>query len=95
MAFSARTRATPPPGTTPSSTAARGCVQGVFDAGLLFLHFDPRLRHRPLITGNTAGELGNALLEFFLVIVAGRFFDLLTDAVDPAFDIGTPCRRRR
>src|SRR5882724_6501428 len=61
-------------------------VQCVFDAGLLFLHFDFG-RGTDFDHGNTAGELGNALLEFFLVIVRGRFLDLLTDAVDSALDV--------
>ena len=46
-----------------------GGVQGVFDAGLLFLHFDfggsADLDH-----GNAAGQLGHALLQLFAVVVA-------------------------
>src|SRR5665213_3916063 len=58
----------------------------VFDARLLFLHFDfgggTDFDH-----GHTAGELGNALLQFFLVIVRGRFLDLSANAVDAALDV--------
>jgi len=46
----ARMSATPPPGTTPSSTGRTRCMQSVFDAGLLFLHFDFGCRARTLIT---------------------------------------------
>src|SRR5882672_2722450 len=63
-----------------------GCVQSIFDAGLLFLHFDLG-RSTDLDQGYTARELGHALLQFFLVIVGGRFFDLLANALDPAFDV--------
>src|SRR6202789_2059285 len=78
-----------------SDTAARdhalfdgrtGCVQSVLDAGLLFLHFDfgggTDLDH-----GHAAGELGNALLQLFLVVVGSRFLDLLADALDAALDV--------
>src|SRR5258708_6435991 len=61
-------------------------VQCVFDAGLLFLHFDFG-RGTDFDHGNATGELGNALLEFFLVIVRGRFLDLRTDTLDPALDV--------
>src|ERR1700681_3440103 len=63
-----------------------GRVQCVFDAGLLFLHFDFG-RSTDLDHGNTAGELGNALLEFFLVVIGGRFLDLLTNALDASLDV--------
>src|SRR5690606_28485460 len=76
------------------NTAARnntlfdGCarsVQGVFDAGFLFLHFDfggsTNANH-----GNTACQLGNALLQFLAVVVRSRFFDLNADLLDASFD---------
>ena len=60
-----------------------GGVQRVFDAGLLFLHFDfgrgADLDHR-----HAAGQLGHALLQLFLVVVAGGFFDLLADLIPRA-----------
>ena len=72
MACLARSSATPPPGTTPSSTAARVACKGVFDAGLLFLHFDfggsTDANH-----GNAAGQLGHALLQLLAVVVRGGF----------------------
>src|SRR4051812_5470707 len=61
-------------------------VQRVFDAGLLLFHFDlggsANLDH-----GNTAGELRNALLQFFLVVVRGGFFSLRTDRFDATLDV--------
>ena len=60
-------------------------MQSVFDAGLLFLHFDfggsTDLDHC-----NTAGQLGLALLQLFLVVVRGRLFDLLVDLGDATLD---------
>src|SRR5690606_41225287 len=62
-----------------------GRVPGVFDAGLLFLHFDfggsTDADH-----GNTAGQLGHALLQFFTVVVRGGFLDLDADLLDAGFD---------
>src|SRR6185369_14475704 len=64
-----------------------GRVQGVFDTRLLFLHLglgggtDLDQRH-------AAGELGHALLELFLVVVAGRFLDLDADLLDARLDVG-------
>jgi hypothetical protein len=53
-------------------------VQGVFDAGFLLFHFDfgsgANFDH-----SNTASQFGDALLQFFFVVVAGRFFDLLAN----------------
>src|SRR6188768_4521600 len=63
-----------------------GRVQRVFDAGLLFLHFDlggsANLDH-----GNATGELGNTLLELLLVVVRSGFFSLLTDRLDARLDV--------
>src|SRR6185503_1099765 len=63
-----------------------GRVQRVFDAGLLLFHFDlggsANLDH-----GNTAGELGNTLLELLLVVVRRGFFSLLTDRIDARLDV--------
>src|SRR6185436_4817773 len=63
-----------------------GRVQRVFDAGLLFLHLDlggsADLDHR-----DTAGELGNTLLQLLLVVVRGGFFSLLADRLDARLDV--------
>jgi hypothetical protein len=61
-------------------------VQGVLHACLLLLHlnfggctdFDQR---------DTAGELRDTLLELLLVVVAGRFLDLLADRLDAGLDV--------
>src|SRR5688572_22172008 len=62
-----------------------GRVQRVFHAGLLLLHLDfgrgADLDHR-----NTAGELRHALLQLFLVVVAGGFLDLLADRLHARLD---------
>ena len=60
-------------------------MQGVLDAGFLFLHLG--LGGGAYIDdGHTAGELGEALLELLAVVIAGGFLDLTTDLVDPALD---------
>ncbi len=64
-----------------------GGVQGVFDAGLLFLHLDfggsADLDH-----GHAAGQLGHALLQLLAVVVGGGLFDLAADLLDAGFDGG-------
>src|SRR5580658_3106306 len=66
-------------------SCARG-VHSVFDTCLLFLQF--RLGSRADFNdGNAADELGKALLELFLVIVAGGVFDLGADLLHTAFDV--------
>src|SRR5690606_33077281 len=63
-----------------------GRVQGVVDAVLLFLDLDlggpadPDHRH-------PAGELGQAFLQLFAVIVGGGFLDLGPDLVDAAGNV--------
>src|SRR5690606_16304543 len=63
-----------------------GGVQGVFDAGLLFLHLDfggsADLDH-----GHTAGQLGHALLQLLTVVVAGGFLDLDANLLDTGLDV--------
>ena len=39
--------------------------------------------------GNTAGQLGHALLHLFAVVVAGRFFDLHADLLHASFDVSS------
>src|SRR5687768_2842714 len=63
-----------------------GRMQRVLDTGLLFLHLDlgggADLDHR-----NAAGQLRHALLQLFLVVVAGRFVDLHADLLDARLDL--------
>src|SRR3954466_5109775 len=63
-----------------------GRVQRVFDAGLLLFHFDLG-GSADLDHGNTAGELGNTLLQLLLVVVRSGFFSLLTDRLDARLDV--------
>src|SRR6267378_2033570 len=63
-----------------------GGVHSIFDTGLLFLQlgfggcadFDD---------GDAADQLGKALLELFLVVIAGGVFDLRADLLHTAFDV--------
>ena len=64
-----------------------GRVQGVFDAGLLFLHLGLG-RGADVDDGDAAGELGQAFLQLFAVVVRGGFLDLTADLVDAALDVG-------
>ena len=74
-AFSARISATPPPGTTPSSTAARvACSASSTRAFFSFISIS--VDSADLDHGDAAGELGNALLQLLLVVVGGGFLDL-------------------
>src|SRR5580704_2454618 len=60
-------------------------VHGVLDTRLLFLQFGLGGR-ADFDDSNAADELGKALLELFLVIVAGGVFDLRADLLHPAFN---------
>src|SRR6185436_408169 len=63
-----------------------GGVQRVFDAGLLLFHLDLG-GSADLDHGNTAGELGNTLLQLLLVVVRRGFLSLLTDRLDARLDV--------
>src|SRR6476660_8868637 len=84
--FSVRISATPPPGTIPSSTAARVAFSASSRVLLLF-HFDFR-RTTDLDHGNATGELGQPLLQLLLIVVGGGVLDLLLDLGDTALDVG-------
>ncbi len=60
-------------------------MQGVFNAGFLLFHLDlgggANLDHR-----NTAGQLGNALLQFLAIVIGGGVLDLDTDLADTRLD---------
>src|SRR5262245_46696383 len=83
-AFLARSKATPPPATIPSSTAARVALSA--SSTLLFLHFDlgcaADTDHR-----HATGELGQPLLELFPVVVRGGFLYLRLDLLYPPLDV--------
>src|SRR5207302_2791826 len=63
-----------------------GGVHSVFDTGLLFLQFGFG-GCADLDDGDAADQLGKALLELFLVVVAGGVFDLRADLLHTAFDV--------
>src|SRR5690606_28458572 len=76
--------------TARNDTFFDGCassVQGVFNAGFLLFHFDfggsANANH-----GNTASQLGHALLQFFTVVVGSGLFDLNADLFHASFDVG-------
>ena len=61
--------------------------EGVFDAVLLFFQLGlGGCAHTD--DGYAAGQLGQALLQFFLVVIAGALIDLDADLLDAAFDLG-------
>ena len=78
--------ATPPPGTMPSSTAARVAFERVLDAILLLLDFDFR-RAADADHRDAAGKFGQPLLQLLAVVVEDRFLDLLLDLRHPGFDV--------
>src|SRR5262249_48825976 len=90
-AFLARSSATPPPGTMPSSTVApfpgrAGGVERVLGPILLLLPLDlggaADADHR-----NAAREFGEPLLQLLTVVVRGGLLDLLLDLTDAGLDV--------
>ena len=65
-----------------------GCVESVFDACFLLLHF-AFSGGTDIDDGHTAGELGQAFLELLAVVIGGRFLDLAADLVHAALDISS------
>ena len=66
-----------------------GCTRGVqrvFDARLLLLHLDLGGRAN-LDHGNTAGQLGHALLQLLAIVVRGGLFDLALNLLDARLDV--------
>src|SRR5262245_1877236 len=62
-------------------------VQGGFDTSLLLLHVGVGLR-ADADDCDAASELGETLLEFFLVILAFGLINLVLDLSDPLVDVG-------
>ena len=62
-------------------------MEGVIDQILLLLHFHFG-RCADLDDRNTACQLGDALLQFLLVVIGGRFLNLRTDLGNPGCDVG-------
>src|SRR6267143_665804 len=63
-----------------------GGVHSIFDTGLLFLQFGFG-GSADFDDGDAADQLGKALLELFLVVIAGGVFDLRADLLHTAFDV--------
>ena len=64
-----------------------GGVQGVVDAVLLLLELGLG-RGTHVDDGDAAGQLGEAFLELFLIVVGGGLVDLATDELHAALDVG-------
>src|SRR3546814_10293482 len=62
-----------------------GRVESVVDAILALLHLDLRSA-ADLDDRNAAGELCQAFLQLFLVVIRRRGFDLRADLFDPSLD---------
>ncbi len=62
-------------------------MQRVFNASLLLLQLGLG-RRADLDDGNAAHQLGQPLLQLFLVVVGGGLLDLRADFLHAAFDVG-------
>ena len=60
-------------------------MQRVFNAVFFLFHFHFG-RGTDFNYGNTTGQFGDALLQFFAVVIGGGFFDLRADAGNAGFD---------
>src|SRR4026209_1202589 len=85
-ASDARSSATPPPGTIPSSTAARVALSAS-STRAFFSFISVSVRPPALVPAAPAGEFGEPLLELFPIIVRGRLLDLRPELLDPALDV--------
>src|SRR5262245_66198969 len=74
-ALPARSRATPPPGRMPSSTAAFVACMASSTRSLAFLHLDLSCSTDP-DDGNPARKLRQPLLQLLTIVVGGGFLDL-------------------
>lgn len=64
-----------------------GCVQGVVDACFFLFHFNFGSR-TDFDYCHAASQFSDTFLQFFTIVVGGRFFDLLTDLSYAALDCG-------
>jgi hypothetical protein len=81
-------------GTMPFFDRGTGRVQRVFDAGLLLLHLDLG-GSTDLDHGDTAGQLGQTLLQLLAVVVGGGVLDLGADLLTRPLMSAARNRRRR
>ena len=68
-----------------------GGMQGIFDAGLLFLHFAFG-RCSDQNFGNAAGQFGQPFFQFLAIVVAGCIIDFATDLIDARLDVSALAR---
>ena len=92
--FSQRIRATPPPGTMPSSRAACVACHGVFEQGLAFLHFGFG-GGADVDLGHAAGQLGQPLLQLLAIVLAVGARRSRGGSARPGRRSPSSCRRRR
>ena len=86
-ALMARSSATPPPGTMPSSTAARvACSASSTRSLRSFTSIS--VAPPTLITATPPASLASRSCSFSLVVVGGRLLDLRLDLLDAALDVG-------
>src|ERR1043166_3896006 len=62
-------------------------MKSVFDAGLFLLHLDLG-GSTHVDDGDASGELGQAFLELFAVVICRGLFDLTAELIDAASDGG-------
>ena len=67
-----------------------GGMHGVFDAGLLFLHFGFG-RGADFDHGHATDQLRQPLLQLLAVVVAGGLLDLAANFLHAAFDVRRAC----
>jgi len=90
----AQTTRTPPPGTMPSSTAARVALSASSTRSFFSFHLDLG-RAADADDRNAARQLRETLLQLLTVVVRGGLLDLRLDLADAGFDVLPSCRRRR
>ena len=64
-----------------------GRMQGIFDAGLLFLHLGLG-RGADVDDGHATGELGQAFLQLLSVVIRRGLLDLPANLIHAALDVG-------
>src|ERR1700688_1334345 len=83
--LTARNRATPPPGTMPSSTAARVACRA--SSTRAFFSFISVSVAAPTLHRHAAGQLRRPLQQLLAVVVRGGLLELRAELRDPAFNV--------
>ena len=79
-------RATPPPGTMPSSTAARVADRASSTRCFLFLQLSLGCCANT-DDGNATGQFSQAFLQFFAIVIAGALVNLNPDLLNATLDL--------